>query len=148
MPRTLQQILDDSLASAGAAVSATFDKPERRISAEEFRELWRETRMYAVATNAKQGAPHIAPVHVLLAEDDSLEMAIFEDSARLRDLRRDPHIAITTWAPDGRIAIVYGRTTEVADSRREVGREAGRYILTMRIEIDRAYAMRPRPREA
>ncbi|HWC30408.1 MAG TPA: pyridoxamine 5'-phosphate oxidase family protein [Dehalococcoidia bacterium] len=147
MPRTLQQILDDSLGSAGAAVKATFDKPERRVSAEEFRELWRETRMFAVATNAKDGAPHIAPVHVLLTDDDGLEMAIFDDSARLRDLRRDPRISITTWAPDGRIAIVYGRCSEVEGSRREITRDPGRYILTMRIEIDRAYAMRPRPRE-
>jgi hypothetical protein len=148
MAPTLQQILDDSLAGAGAAVSATFDKPERRISAEEFRELWRETRMFAVATNSGSGAPHIAPVHVLLTDDDSLEMAIFEDSARLRDIRRNPAVSITTWAPDGRIAIVYGRCSEVAGSRREVSRESGRYVLTMRIEIRRAYAMRPRPREA
>jgi hypothetical protein len=144
MSRSLQQILDDSLASAGAAVKATFDKPERHVSAEEFRELWRETRMFAVATNSTKGGPHIAPVHVLLTDDDSLEMAIFEDSARLHDLRRDPHVSITTWAPDGRIAIVYGRCSEVEGSRREVTRDPGRFILTMRIEIDRVYAMRPR----
>lgn len=148
MPRSLQQILDESLASAGSAVKATFDKPERRITAEEFRELWRETRMFAVATNAANGAPHIAPVHVILTDEDCLEMAIFEDSARLRDLRRDPRISITTWAPDGRIAIVYGRCSEVEGSRREITREAGRFILTMRIDVSRAYAMRPRPRES
>jgi nitroimidazol reductase NimA-like FMN-containing flavoprotein (pyridoxamine 5'-phosphate oxidase superfamily) len=146
MPRSLQQILDESLASAGPAVKATFDREERRLSAEELREFWRETRMFAVSTVSANGSPHIAPVHVALSDDDSLDMAIFEDSVRLKDLRRDPRIAITSWAPDGRIVIVYGRAHEVEGSRREVGRESGRHVLSMRIEVDRAYAMRPSPR--
>jgi nitroimidazol reductase NimA-like FMN-containing flavoprotein (pyridoxamine 5'-phosphate oxidase superfamily) len=143
---SLQEILDSSLASAGPAVKATFDRDERRMSAEELRQFWAETRMFAVATAGANGAPHIAPVHVAMLEDGGLEMAIFEDSVRLKDLRRDPRIAITSWAPDGRIAIVYGRASEVPESRREVGRDAGRFVQTMRIEVDRAYAMRPSPR--
>jgi pyridoxine/pyridoxamine 5'-phosphate oxidase len=139
----LQTILDSSLSDAGAAVKAVFDRDDRRLSAEQLREFWKETRMFAVATAGKDGAPHIAPVHVLMADDDCLEMAIFEDSVRLRDLRRDPRIAITTWAPDGRIAIVYGRCTEVPDSRREAGPNSGRFVITMRIEVSRAYAMKP-----
>lgn len=145
MSRSLQEIIDQSLATSGPAVSATFDKDERRLDAEALREFWRETRMFAVSTVGANGAPHIAPVHVTLADDDSLQMAIFEDSVRLRDLQRDPRIAITSWAPDGRIAIVYGRASEIPDSRREV-RDPGRFIRMMRIEIDRAYAMRPTPR--
>ena len=143
---SLQEILDGSLASAGPAVKATFDRDERRMSAEDLRAFWAETRMFAVATVGAHGEPHIAPVHVAMLDDGNLEMAIFEDSVRLKDLRRDPRIAITSWAPDGRIAIVYGRATEAPDSRREVGREAGRFILTMHIVVDRAYAMRPTPR--
>lgn len=146
MTRDLQQLLDDSLATSGAAVKATFDKEERRLSAQELREFWRETRMFAVATASAHGQPHIAPVHVTMTDDDSLEMAIFDDSVRLRDLRRDARIGITSWAPDGRIAIVYGCATEAPDSRREVGQGSGRYIVMMRIEVDRAYAMRPTPR--
>ncbi len=143
---SLQDILDSSLATAGPAVKATFDRDERRLSAEELRAFWAETRLFAVATAGANGAPHIAPVHVAMTDDGNLEMAIFEDSVRLKDLRRDPRIAITSWAADGRIAIVYGRATEVPDSRREVGRDAGRFIRSMRIEVDRAYAMRPSPR--
>ena len=82
----LQTILDSSLISAGAAVKAVFDREERRLSAEELRAFWKETRMFAVSTTGNDGAPHIAPVHVLMGEDDALEMAIFEDSVRLRDL--------------------------------------------------------------
>jgi pyridoxine/pyridoxamine 5'-phosphate oxidase len=139
----LQRLLDRSLASAGPAIKATFDRDERRLSADELRELWRDTRMFAVSTVSGNGAPHIAPVHVLLTEDDGFEMSIFEHSVRLRDLRRDPRVAITTWAPGGRIVILYGRAREVERSRREVPRDPGRYVLTMEIEPDRAYAMRP-----
>ena len=143
---SLQDILDKSIASAGSAVKATFDREDRRVSAEEMREFWAETRLFAVSTVGENGAPHIAPVHVAMLDDGNLEMAIFEDSVRLRDLRRDPRIAITSWAPDGRIVIVYGRASEVPDTRREVSRDAGRFILSMYIEVDRAYAMHPSPR--
>jgi hypothetical protein len=142
----LETLLDESLRSAGPAVKAVFDRNERRLSADELRAFWKETRMFAVSTTGKDGAPHIAPVHVLMGEDDGLEMAIFEDSVRLRELRRDPRIAITTWAPDGRIAIVYGRCSEVEGTRREAGPNSGRFVITMRIDVDRAYAMRPTPR--
>ncbi|HLF70781.1 MAG TPA: pyridoxamine 5'-phosphate oxidase family protein [Dehalococcoidia bacterium] len=146
---SLEELLEGSLATAGPAIKATFGVQERTLSATEFREFWRDHRMFAVATAAKDGAPHIAPVHVLLTDDDQLEMAIFENSVRLRDLRRDPRIAITTWTDDGRIAIVYGRCSEVEGSRRELPNRGAldgpsRFVLTMRIAIDRLYAMNPR----
>ncbi len=146
--KTLQNILDESAADAGPAMAATFSREDRRLDAAGFREFWKGTRMFAVSTVGKNGDPHIAPVHVLLQEDDRLEMAIFEDSVRLRDLRRNPRIAITSWAEDGRVAIVYGICSEVPDSRRPINAggslQSDRYILTMRIEITRAYAMQPR----
>jgi hypothetical protein len=147
--KSLDQLLSDSLAGAGPAVKATFDSPQRRLDAAAFREFWRGTRMFAVATNAAEGAPHIAPVHVLLTDDDALEMAIFEDSARLRDLRRDPRISITTWGEGGAIAIVYGRAHELEGTRRPTRPGADgseRHVITMRIEMERVYAMRPEPR--
>jgi hypothetical protein len=146
--KSLQEILDDSAHDAGPAMAATFGRDDRRLDAEGFREFWRATRMFAVSTAGANGDPHIAPVHVLLQEDDSLEMAIFEDSLRLRDLRRNPRIAITSWADDGRVAIVYGTCSEVPDSRRPISAggnlSSDRTIITMRIEMTRAYAMHPR----
>ena len=146
--KTLQEVLDASAADAGPAMAATFAREDRRLDADGFREFWRSTRMFAVSTVGAKGDPHIAPVHVLLQEDDTLEMAIFEDSVRLRDLRRNPRIAITTWADDGRVAIVYGACSEVPGSRRPVNAggnpPSDRYIITMRIEMTRAYAMHPR----
>jgi hypothetical protein len=144
----LQQILDDSLATAGPAIVATFGPADRRLSAEELRQFWQSTRMFAVATVGKGGLPHIAPVHVQMTDSGGLEMAIFADSVRLRDLRRNPHIAITSWADDGRIAIVYGQALEVEGSRRAINPGSNlqqpREIITMSIAIDRAYAMIPR----
>ena len=139
----LQTILDDSLVSAGPAMKAVFAQDDWRLNADQLREFWKGTRMFAVSTVGKDGGPHIAPVHVLMGENDELEMAIFEDSVRLRDLRRDPRIAITTWGDEGRIAIVYGRCSEVPDTRREARAGSGRHVITMRIDVDRAYAMKP-----
>ena len=147
---TLQELLDRSVATAGPAIKATFGRDDRRFNAEQFRDFWRATRMFAVSTRGKSGAPNIAPVHVTLRDDDDLEMAIFEDSVRLQDLRRDPRIAITTWGEGGAVAIVYGRCSEIEGSRREVNPggnpELRRYVTMMRIEVTRAYAMKPAPR--
>jgi hypothetical protein len=146
----LDQLLARSASTAGPAIAATFNRPERALTAEEFRTFWRGTRMFAVATPGENGAPHIAPVHVQLEEGDVFRMAIFEDSARLRDLHRDPRIAVTTWGEDGTIAILYGRCSEVAGSRRQISRGGqgdGRAVLTMEITPTRLHVMCPRPPE-
>ena len=106
---TLQELLDKSVETAGPAIKATFGRDERRFNADQFREFWRATRMFAVSTAGKSGAPNIAPVHVTLRDDDDLEMAIFEDSVRLKDLRRDPRISITSWGEGGADPIVNPR---------------------------------------
>ena len=147
---TLEELLAKSANSAGPAIAATFNQPGRELTPDEFRAFWRGTRMYAVATGGKNGAPHIAPVHVLLEAGDVFRMSIFEDSARLADLRRDPRIAVTTWADDGTIAILYGRCSEVPGSRRELnrgGQGEGRAVIAIEIEPTRLHVMCPRPPE-
>ena len=146
---TLEELLAESAHTAGPAIAATFNVPGRELTPDEFRAFWRGTRMWAVATAGANGAPHIAPVHVLLDEGDVFRMSIFEDSGRLKDLRRDPRIAVTGWGDDGTIAILYGRCSEVPDSRREISRggPAGRAVLSMTIEPTRLHVMCPRPRD-
>jgi uncharacterized pyridoxamine 5'-phosphate oxidase family protein len=147
MTDRLQELLDQSANTAGSAIAATFNDPGRRLTAEAFREFWRGTRMFAVATAGENGAPHIAPVHVLLEEGDAFRMSIFEDAVRLQDLRRDPRIAVTTWGADGTVVILYGRTREVPGSRREFSRgRLDRAVLMMEIEPTRIHVMRPTPR--
>ena len=147
---TLEELLARSAQSAGPAIAATFNKPGRELTVHEFRAFWRGTRMWAGATRGENGAPHIAPVHVLLEDGDVFRTSMFEDSARLADLRRDPRIAITGWADDGTVAVLYGRCSEVPDSRRELprGGDAGaRAVLSMEIAPTRLHVMCPRPRE-
>lgn len=146
----LQDALNRSAGTAGPAIKATFARDDRRLTADETRAFWRGNRMFAVSTVSPDGHPHIAPVHVLLTDEDHIEMSIFEDSLRLEDLRLNPRIAITAWGEDGTAVIAYGRTVEVPGSSREVNAGGNtalpRRVLTMRIELDRIYAMRPRPR--
>ena len=145
----LEELLAKSAESAGPAIAATFNHPERRLTVDEFRRFWRGTRMWAVATAGKNGGPHIAPVHVILDDGDVFRMSIFEDSVRLADLRRDPRIAVTSWGEDGTVAILYGRCSEVSGSRKELssgGSAAGRTVISMEIAPTRLHVMCPRPR--
>ena len=145
----LQDLLDQSAATAGPAVAATFNGAEKRLSADDFRAFWRATRMFAVATAGANGAPHIAPVHVLLEDGDVFRMSIFENAVRLQDLPPRPAYRRHHLGPDGTVAILYGRTSEVPGSRREFTRGGiDRAVLIMEIEPTRIHVMRPTPRPA
>ncbi len=142
----LQRILDRSRAHAGAAVRDTFDRPERRMTAMEFISFWNESRMKAMATVGKNGAPHLAPVHAEFL-DGRLRSTIYENAVRRRDLRDHPHVALTTWGPNGATAIVYGRAREVPGSLRETRPGATgrpRRTVALDIEVTRIYAMKAR----
>ena len=139
----LQTILDDSLVSAGPAMKAVFARDDRRLNAEQLREFWKGTRMFAVSTVGKDGGPHIAPVHVLMGETTSSKWPFSRTVLVSVTSAATPRIAITTWGDEGRIAIVYGRCSEVPETRREASAGSGRHVITMRIDVDRAYAMKP-----
>jgi hypothetical protein len=138
----LQHILDESLRSAGAAVSETFDHAQRRLTAAEFATAWNAVRLKAMATVGKNG-PHIAPVHAELVAG-KLRSTIYDNAVRLRDLRRNPEVAFTTWAPNGFTAIVHGRAHEIPGSLRDTRPGATgrpRRTVALEIEITRIYAM-------
>jgi hypothetical protein len=142
----LQALLDRSRASAGDAVLATFDHPQRRLGAAEFVTFWNGSRMKAMATSGPDGAPHIAPVHAAFF-DGRLRSTIYENAVRRRDLRTNPQVAFTTWGPHGAAAIVYGIAREIPDSLRETRPGANgqaRRTVALDIEVTRIYAMRGR----
>ena len=53
-------LLDRSIERAGPSIAATFARPDRRLNADAFREFWRATRMFAVATNGNPSGATIA----------------------------------------------------------------------------------------
>jgi hypothetical protein len=143
----LQRVLDDSLRAAGAAVSDTFDRAERRLGAAEFVRAWNEVRLKAMATSGRNG-PHIAPVHAEFVAG-KLRSTIYDNAVRLRDLRRNPEVALTTWGPNGFTAIVNGCAKEVPGSLRDTRPGAtgrARRTVTLEIEVTRIYAMGPSQR--
>lgn len=144
--QSLQRVLDGSRARAGRAITDTFDRPERQMTALEFVSFWNGSRMKAMATVGTRGTPHIAPVHAELV-DGRMRSTIYENALRRRDLRAHPAVALTTWGPHGAVAIVYGRAREVPDSLRETrtgATGAARRTVALDIEITRIYAMKGR----
>ena len=142
----LQRVLDHSRTAAGRAVRDTFDDPNRQMTAAEFVTFWNESRMKAMATVGKRGAPHIAPVHAEFV-NGRLRSTIYENAVRRRDLLQQPEVALTTWGPHGAAAIVYGRAREVPGSLRETrpGKTGGpRRTVALDITVTRIYAMKGR----
>lgn len=144
----IQRVLDHSRKSAGDAVLDTFDRSERRMTALEFVQFWNGCRMKAMATVGTKG-PHIAPVHAEFVKG-RLRSTIYETAVRRRDLRRNPSVALTTWAAHGAAAIVYGIAREVPGSSRETRPGAtgrSRRTVALEIEVTRIYCMKARPAE-
>ena len=141
----LKQLLEASSTKAGQALGSLFNQPGRDVNVDEFREMFRAIRLFAMATTSASGGPHLAPVHVQLTEDDEFRMTIQAESLRWQDIQRDPRVAFTGWADGGKTVILYGRASEVPDSHRTStagGRE--KPVLTLDIEPTRIHAMDPR----
>jgi hypothetical protein len=143
----LQALLDHSSASATPAVADSVAYPDRQMTAAELAEFWKAARIMAMTTVGPNGQPHTAPVHSTL-EGTTLTLVIYDNTVRRTDLRTNPRVSFTTWK-DGAVAILYGRAREVPESLRETrpGRSgATRNVVTIVVELTRAYAMRaPEP---
>ena len=142
----IQRLLDASLKRAGQAVRDTFDHSARQLDARPFVELWNSCRLKAMATTGSSGAPHIAPVHAEFV-NGRLRSTIYDNAVRLSDIRRNPEVALTTWAANGATAIIYGRARVLPNTLKDTrpgatGRE--RKTVALEIDIHRIYAMRGR----
>ena len=143
----LQSLLDQSTRSASPAVADSVGYPDRQMTAAELVEFWKSARIMAMTTVGPQGQPHTAPVHSTL-DGTTLTLVIYDNTVRRDDLKTNPRVSFTTWK-DGAVAIVYGKAREIPDSLRETrpGRSgAPRSVVTIEVELTRAYAMRaPEP---
>jgi hypothetical protein len=82
-------------------------------------------------------------VHTQL-DGTTLTLVIYDNTVRRADIKTNPRVSFTTWK-DGAVAILYGRAREVPDSLRETrpGQSGGqRQVVTIAVELTRAYAMR------
>ncbi len=143
----LQRLIDRSVATAGPSAARSIAWSQRQMTATELVEFWNATPLVAMTTVSPSGRPHSAPVHARLL-GARLSLVIYTDTVRRRDLRTNPRVSFTTWGPGGAAVIAYGRASEVADSVRAArpaqdGSE--REVVEVVVEIDRIYAMGPRP---
>ncbi len=139
----LQALLDRSTSSATPAVADSVAYPDRQMTAAELMEFWKSARIMAMTTVGANGQPHTAPVHSTL-DGTTLTLVIYDNTVRRTDIRSNPRVSFTTWK-DGAVAILYGRAREVPESLRETrpGRSgAPRNVVTIAVELTRAYAMR------
>ncbi|MEO6029374.1 MAG: pyridoxamine 5'-phosphate oxidase family protein [Candidatus Binatia bacterium] len=146
----LQALLDRSTTTATPAVADSVAYPDRQMTAAELMEFWKAARIMAMTTVGAHGQPHTAPVHSTL-DGTTLTLVIYDNTVRRTDIRTNPRVSFTTWK-DGAVAILYGRAREVPESLRETrpGRSgAQRNVVTIEVELTRAYAMRaPEPATA
>lgn len=145
----LQSLLDRSTATASPAVGDSVAYPDRQMTAAELMEFWKAARIMAMTTVGANGQPHTAPVHATL-EGTRLTLVVYDNTVRRADIRTNPRVSFTTWK-DGAVAILYGRAREVPGSLRETrpGRSGRpRNVVTIEVELTRAYAMRAPERTA
>jgi PPOX class probable F420-dependent enzyme len=79
-------------------------------------EFLRAPRYATVATNRADGAPQLSPVWYLY-EDARVYIGILADSAKYRNLSRDPSISVCIHAehPDARAVVIYGKAEIMED---------------------------------
>lgn len=139
----LQALLDRSTATASPAVGDSVAFPDRQMTAAELMEFWKSARIMAMTTVGANGQPHTAPVHTTL-DGAKLTLVIYDNTVRREDIKTNPRVSFATWK-DGAVAILYGRAREVPGSLRETrpGRSGKpRNVVTIEVELTRAYAMR------
>lgn len=136
----VQALLDRSAETATPVVGRVFARPDWRLSASEFLEMWSGQRWCTVASVGQQAQPHLALVHADFQSDGRLTMRMFTGSAREADILANPRVALAKNL-EGAAATVYGRARVVS------GTAATRHDAeTVEVEVDvtRIYAMRPR----
>lgn len=149
--RHLQDLIDHSARTAGAAVRRNFVGPGWSMSAEEFVGFWDHAPMASISTVSERGRVHVAPLEPRLV-DGKFYIPTFPDSQRLRDHRADPRCAIASWDGPYRAVIVYGVAREVAQNPTgRTGATAAEQaydpatMLTIEVTPERIYAIRPPP---
>ncbi len=94
------------------------------------REFLREERVGVISTLNKDGSPHVTTIWYLLADDGTVIITTQSRSQKLKNLRRDPRIALCV-GDVGRSVSLYGRVSISEDQalvRQDVERVTERYV--------------------
>jgi len=140
----IQTFLDRSAATATPEVGRVFARPDWRLSAAEFLEMWSSQRWCTIASVGAQGQPHIALIHADFQPDGRLTMRMFTNAVRAQDIARNDRVALAKNL-DGAAATVYGRARVVPGTERTL-HEAE--TVEVEVEVRRIYAMKPRRDQA
>lgn len=86
------------------------------------RELLTARNMAHVATSMSDGAPHVSPVWIEVLEDDRLAFFSPETNLKIRNLRRDPRIAVSVVDEHNpyRSVILRGRVVDELEGERAI----------------------------
>lgn len=101
-----------------------------RILSEWAREFLREDHVAVVSTLNKDGSPHVTTIYYLLADDGTLVLCTPARSQKVKNLRRDPRIALCV-GEGGRSVSLYGRVSiseDQATVRQNLERMIKRYV--------------------
>jgi PPOX class probable F420-dependent enzyme len=99
-------------------------------------EFLRAPRHAVVGTNPRDGAPQLSPVWYVY-EDGCLYISVLADSAKFRNLGRDPRISVCIDGcyPDYRTVIIYG-TAELVEAGHPLQEEMHWRIIRMYHETE------------
>jgi hypothetical protein len=136
----IQDILDRSAATASPEVGRVFARPEWRLDAAAFLEMWGAQRWCTIASVGAAGQPHIAVIHADFQPDGRLTMRMFTGAVRAQDIAANPRVALSKNL-DGAVAMVYGRASVVPGT---AAVRRGAETVEVEIEVTRIYAMRPK----
>ncbi len=101
-----------------------------RILSEWAREFLREDHVAVVSTLNKDGSSHVTTIYYLLADDGILVLCTPARSQKVKNLRRDPRIALCV-GEGGRSVSLYGRVSiseDQATVRQNLERLIKRYV--------------------
>jgi len=139
----LDKLLDSSLSAASTALSNSIAARPRRMNATELIDFWNQAAVVVMTTVGSGGQPHSAPVHARLI-GDHLELVIYDDSRRRRDLVSNPRTSFCTWSDSGQVVLMYGRASEVVGSLRPARDGADgteRSVVEIKVALSKVYAM-------
>jgi len=147
----LQARLDASVERAGDFLRASFEMPEKGLSAAQVARHLHGSRTVALATVTAGGEPRVAPISALFYRG-TFHIPTVATAARPRHILRRPAVSLTYFEGNALAILVHGRSAVIApgdadfDVLGEMQREAGNgSVLTwgagvyLRVEPDVMY---------